>query len=323
LPQVRTASKMTVSSSEMAEIRVGTASWTDPTLISSGRFYPDSARSAEARLQYYASQFNIVEVDSSYYALPNERNSYLWTERTPDDFVFNFKVFRIFTQHPTPVSALPKAIRNELAPELQGKKNLYYRDLPAELVDGLWQRFESALLPLDTVGKLGVVLFQFPSWFYPGSRQLDYIEMCKAKLQQYRLAVEFRNSVWLSEKNRASTFDFLRRNDLPFVCVDEPQGFKSSVPPVVEATSDIGLVRFHGRNAETWEKKGIGPAERFNYLYTEEELKPWASKIAEISKQTSQMHVLFNNCYQDKAVVNARQMCFMLGSPGPPKMVRE
>ena len=323
LPQVRTASKMTVSSSEMAEIRVGTASWTDPTLISSGRFYPDSARSAEARLQYYASQFNIVEVDSSYYALPNERNSYLWTERTPDDFVFNFKVFRIFTQHPTPLSALPKSIRNELTTELQGKKNLYYRDLPAELVDGLWQRFESALLPLDTVGKLGVVLFQFPSWFYPGSRQLDHIEMCKAKLQQYRLAVEFRNSVWLSEKNRASTFDFLRRNDLPFVCVDEPQGFKSSVPPVVEATSDIGLVRFHGRNAETWEKKGIGPAERFNYLYTEEELKPWASKIAEISKQTSQMHVLFNNCYQDKAVVNARQMCFMLGSPGPPKMVRE
>ena len=307
----------------MAKIRVGTCSWTDPTLISSGRFYPDSSRSAEARLQHYASQFNIVEVDSSYYALPNERNSYLWAERTPDDFVFDFKVFRIFTQHPTPVSALPKSIRNELTTELQGKKNLYYRDLPAELVDGLWQRFESALLPLDTVGKLGVVLFQFPPWFYPGSQQLDYIEICKAKLQQYRLAMEFRNNVWLSEKNRATTFDFLRRNDLPFVCVDEPQGFKSSVPPIAEVTSDIGLVRFHGRNSETWEKKGIGPAERFNYLYTEEELQPWASKIAEISKQTSEMHVLFNNCYQDKAVVNARQMCLMLGSPGRPQMAQE
>ncbi|MFC1927716.1 DUF72 domain-containing protein [Chloroflexota bacterium] len=307
----------------MAKIRVGTASWTDPTLISSGRFYPDSARSAEARLQYYASQFNIVEVDSSYYALPNERNSYLWTERTPNDFVFNFKVFRIFTQHPTPLSALPKVIRNELTSELQGKKNVYYRDLPVELVDELWKRFESALLPLDTVGKLGVVLFQFPSWFYPGSCQLDYIEMCKAKLRQYRLAVEFRNNVWLSEENRAATFDFLRRNDLPFACVDEPQGFKSSVPPVAELTSDIGLVRFHGRNSNTWEKKGIGPAERFNYLYTEEELKPWARKIAEISKQTGQMHVLFNNCYQDKAVVNARQMCFMLGSPSQPQAAKE
>ena len=183
----------------MAKIRVGTCSWTDPTLVSSGRFYPDSARSAEARLQYYASQFNIVEVDSSYYALPNERNSYLWAERTPDDFVFDFKAFRIFTQHPTPINSLPKNIRNELTSELQEKANIYYRDLPAELVDELWQRFESALLPLDTTGKLSVVLFQFPSWFYPGSQQLDYIEICKSKLQQYRLAMEFRNNVWLSE----------------------------------------------------------------------------------------------------------------------------
>jgi len=307
----------------MARIRVGTASWTDPTLISSGRFYPDSARSAEARLQYYASQFNIVEVDSSYYALPNERNSYLWAERTPHDFVFNFKVFRIFTQHPTPINSLPKNIRNELTPQLQEKKNLYYRDLPSELVDELWLRFESALLPLDTVGKLGVVLFQFPPWFYPGSQQLDYIEMCKAKLQQYRLAAEFRNNVWLSEKNRAMTFDFLRRNDLPFVCVDEPQGFKSSVPPVAQATSDVGLVRFHGRNSETWEKRGIGPAERFNYLYAEEELRPWADKITKISQQTKEMHILFNNCYEDKAVVNARQMCFMLGVTGRPQMAEE
>jgi uncharacterized protein YecE (DUF72 family) len=314
---------MKISRSEMAKIRVGTCSWTDPTLVSSGRFYPDSARSAEARLQYYASQFNIVEVDSSYYALPNERNSYLWAERTPDDFVFDFKAFRIFTQHPTPVNSLPKNIRNELTSELQRKASIYYRDLPAESVDELWQRFESALLPLDTVGKLGVVLFQFPPWFYPGSQQLDYIEMCKAKLQQYRLAMEFRNNVWLSEKNRATTLDFLRRNDLPFVCVDEPQGFKSSVPPVAEVTSDIGLVRFHGRNTETWEKKGIGPAERFNYLYTEEELRPWAGKITDICQQTREMHVLFNNCYQDKAVVNARQMCFMLGSPGRPQMAEE
>ena len=307
----------------MAKIRVGTASWTDPTLINSGRFYPDSARSAEARLQYYASQFNIVEVDSSYYALPNERNSYLWAERTPDDFVFNFKVFRIFTQHPTPLHSLPKNIRAQLSPELQNKANLYYRDLPSEVMDDLWKRFESALLPLDSAGKLGVVLFQFPRWFFPRSQQLDYIEMCKAKLRQYRLAMEFRNNVWLSEKNRAATFDFLRRNDLPFVCVDEPQGFKSSVPPVIQVTSDIGLVRFHGRNSETWEKKGIGPAERFNYLYTEEELRPWAGKIAEISQQTSEMHVLFNNCYQDKAVANARQMSLMLGSSGGRPQVAE
>jgi len=307
----------------MAKIRVGTCSWTDPTLVNSRRFYPDSARSAEARLQYYASQFNIVEVDSSYYAMPNDRNSYLWAERTPADFVFDFKAFRIFTQHPTPVNSLPKDVREELDSELQRKGNLYYRDLPAELTDALWQRFESSLLPLDSAGKLGIVLFQFPPWFYPGSRQLDYIEMCQEKLRQYRLAMEFRNNVWLSEKNRAATFDFLRRQDLPFVCVDEPQGFKSSVPPVAELTSDIGLVRFHGRNSAAWEKRGIGPAERFNYLYTEEEIKPWVKKIAELAKQTREMHVLFNNCYQDKAVVNARQISFMLSPETPPRTAEE
>jgi uncharacterized protein YecE (DUF72 family) len=314
---------MAVSRSEMAKIRVGTASWTDPTLINSGRFYPASVRSAEARLQFYASQFNIVEVDSSYYALPSERNGYLWVERTPDDFVFNFKVFRIFTQHPAPLNSLPKDIREGLSPELQQKGNLYYRDLPAGVTDDLWKRFESALLPLDSAGRLGVVLFQFPPWFYPGNEQREYILSCKQRLPQYRLAVEFRHNSWLNNKNIDRTLTFLRDNDFPFVCVDEPQGFKSSVPPVAEITSDIGLIRFHGRNKDTWEKKGIGPAERFNYLYSEEELKPWAEKIAELAKQTREMHVLFNNCYQDKAVVNARQISLMLSPGARPQTAEE
>ncbi len=307
----------------MGTIRVGTCSWTDPTLINSGRFYPDSARSAQARLQYYANQFDIVEVDSSYYAMPSERNSYLWAERTPDDFVFDFKAFRAFTQHPTPTNSLPKNIKEELTPDLLHKGNLYYGDLPPELTDELWQRFESSLLPLDTVGKLGVVLFQFPPWFYPGSRQLDYILTCKQKLPQYRIAVEFRNNVWLSERNQPTTFDFLTRNELSFVCVDEPQGFKSSVPPVTKVTSDPGLVRFHGRNRETWEKKGVSVTERFNYLYSEDALRPWANKITELATQTAEMHVLFNNCHQDKAVVNARQISFMLQSQTHPQRTEE
>ena len=296
----------------MGKILVGVSSWTDPTLIQSGGFYPSWAKSAEDRLKYYASQFNLVEVDSSYYSMLSEKTSYLWTQRTAQDSVFDIKAFRVFTQHPTPVNSLPRIVREEFTPELEGKANLYYRDLPGELADELWQRFESSLLPLDTVGKLGVVLFQFPPWFYPSSQQLEYILMCKARLPKYRLAIEFRNNVWLSEKNQAGTFDFLRRNNLPFVCVDEPQDFKSSVPAVAEATSDIGLVRFQGRNSEMWQKKGISPYERFNYLYTEEELKPWASKINELAKQTSEMHILFNNCHQDKAVVNARQIRKML-----------
>jgi uncharacterized protein YecE (DUF72 family) len=299
---------------KMGKIRVGTCSWTDSTLLSCGRFYPDSARSPEARLRYYSSQFDLVEVDSTYYSMLNEGTSYLWAQRVPEGFTFDVKAFRLFTQHPTPIDSLPKDIRLALTAQLQWKDTVYYRDLPGDLTDELWERFANALLPLDTVGKLGIVLFQFPPWFYPESQQLDYIVMSKNKLSQYRLAIEFRNNVWLNEGNKTRTLDFLRRSDLPFVCVDEPQGFKSSVPAIAEATSDIGLVRFHGRNTETWDKKGISAVERFNYLYSEEELKPWASKIGDLAEETKEMHVLFNNCHQDKAVVNARQMCFMLGS---------
>lgn len=296
----------------MGEIRVGTCSWTDPTLIQSGRFYPSTGQTAEGRLRYYASQFPLVEVDSSYYALPSERTARLWVERTPDGFLFDVKAFRLFTQHPTPLSALPRDIREALPDAAQEKANVYQRDVPDSLFGEVWGRFETALLPLDSAGKLGVVLFQFPSWFHVGSQQRDYMLSCKQRLPQYRIAVEFRNSSWLREGNRERTVDFLREGDLPFVCVDEPQGFKSSVPPVVEATSDISLVRFHGRNAETWEKKGLTPAQRFDYLYTDDELKPWARNIKELAAKSSQVHVLFNNCYSDKAVVNARQIRLML-----------
>ena len=297
----------------MAEILVGTCSWTDPTLIGSGRFYPNWARSAESRLQYYTSQFPIVEVDSSYYALPSENTSGLWAKRTGDRFIFDIKAFRLFTQHPTSLAALPKDIREALPAQAKAKATIYYRDMPAEVLDELWRRFERALLPLDSAGKLGVVLFQFPPWFYPGSEQRMHIISCAEKLPQYRIAVEFRHGSWVNDKNMEHTFSFLRENNLPFVCVDEPQGFKSSVPPIVEATSeDIALVRFHGRNTAMWEKRGISTTERFNYLYNEEELKEWVPKVKELASKVRQTHVLFNNCHQDKAVVNAHQVRLML-----------
>jgi uncharacterized protein YecE (DUF72 family) len=296
----------------MGEILIGTCSWTDPTLIKSGRFYPASAKSAEVRLQFYASQFRLVEVDSTYYAMPNEATARLWVERTDADFIFDIKTFRLFTMHSTPIVSLPKDIRGALPKNSAAKKNIYQKDLPLEVVDELWGRFERALLPLDSAGKLGVVLFQFPPWYYPGNEQRDHILSCKERLRQYRIAIEFRHNSWVNEKNREWTLTFLRDNKLPFVCVDEPQGFKSSVPHMAEATSDVSLVRFHGRNRETWEKQGIGPAERFNYLYSEEELHEWMPKIKGLAEKTKQCHVLFNNCYEDKAVANARQMRLML-----------
>lgn len=289
----------------MAVIKVGTASWTDPTLISCGRFYPSWAKSAEARLRFYASQFPFVEVDSAFYSLPSEATSGLWVKRTPGGFTFDIKTFRLFTRHQTPLTALPRDIENALPERLKNKSVLYESDLSEEVLSEIWQRFERALLPLDSAGRLGVILFQFPPWFTPGRGNLGYILRCKKRLPQYKIAVEFRNNLWLNEKNLASTLDFLRQNDLAFVVVDEPQGFPSSVPAVVEATSDIAVVRFHGRNKETWEKKGITTAERFNYLYSRDELSEWVPKVKKLSEKIREAHVIFNNCYEDKAVANA------------------
>ena len=301
-----------------ARILVGTCSWTDATLIESGAFYPPAASTPAERLRFYAQNFPIVEVDSTYYGLPSERNAALWVERTPADFTFDLKAYALFTHHPTQVRSLPKDVREALDVKARQKANVYYRDLPSALRDEMWQRFASALLPLDSAGKLGVVLFQFPPWFMPGSESTDYIlEVKEERLPQYTVAVEFRNNRWLSDTNRQRTLRFLSDHRLPFVCVDEPQGFRSSVPPVVEATAADALVRFHGRNADAWERKGITAAERFAYLYPEEELQEWVDPIHRLAEKAERVHVLMNNCHQDWAVRNARQMGQLLGAARP------
>lgn len=296
----------------MGKILLGTCSWTEETLIKGGKFYPSYAKDAEARLRYYASQFPIVEVDSSYYSMPNEKAARLWVERTPDDFVFDVKAFRLFTQHQTPPASLPRDIRDALPASLMEKTNLYQNNMPPELLNEIWHRFESALLPLDTVGKLGVVLFQFPPWFTMGSDKLDYILSCTERLKQYRLAVEFRNHSWMSDANRKNTISFLKENNLPYVCVDEPQGFKSSMPPVIEPTSEIAIIRFHGRNQENWEKKGIKASDRFSHYYTEEELREWIPRIDGLAAKATRVHVLFNTHQDDQAIVNAKKLAGLM-----------
>lgn len=288
----------------VGEIRVGTASWTDKTLLSSG-WYPRGCDTAEARLEHYASQFPLVEVDSTYYFPPNERNSELWVARTPESFTFNIKAFSLLTQHPTRPNALPKDLVR-----LEGATNVYAKDLEPSVVEAVWERFVSALVPLYEAGKLGAVLFQFPQWFPIGSRNRHYILECKRRMEPMRIAVEFRNATWMSAGNATSTLDFLRSYAIPYVCVDMPQGFASSIPPVVSATADLAVVRFHGHNDEGWESRDIYA--RFGYLYSEDELRGWVPKLAELAGSTEQVHVLLNNCYRNYAQVNARQLADLL-----------
>ena len=137
------------------------------------------------------------------------------------------------------------------------------------------------------------------------------------RLDGWKCAVEFRNGSWLNEKNAERTTRFLVERNIPFVMVDEPQGFKSSVPPEVLVTSsDLALVRFHGRNAETWEKKGITPAERFRYLYSRDELSEWIPRIREVAKEAREVHLMFNNCYANYGTTNAREIVDLLNDLG-------
>jgi uncharacterized protein YecE (DUF72 family) len=289
----------------MGDILVGTASWTDKTLLESG-WYPPDADTPEKRLAYYARQFPLVEVDSTYYTPPNERNSSLWAARTPDGFTFNVKAFSLLTGHPTRVSALYKDLRPDT-----DKRNLYLKDLDEAAVDQVWERFLAALQPLHKAGKLGAVLFQFPQWFPIGKRNKTYILECKRRCEPYGFCVEFRNKTWLAKENEAETLDFLTSYAVPYVCVDMPQGYPSSVPPVVAATADLALVRFHG-HSEKWTSRNI--YERFGYKYSLDELREWAPRIRKLAEQASTVHALLNNCYRDYAQVNARQLADLLSS---------
>jgi uncharacterized protein YecE (DUF72 family) len=295
-------------------IRIGTASWTDKTLLEPGLFYPKGMSKAAERLAFYAENFPIVEVDSTYYGLPSEKNSGLWVERTPEDFVFNVKAFSLMTQHPATMRGLPKDLR-ELVPEetAETKKRLYPRDLPKEVVDGSFERFLAALEPLRQANKLGAILFQFPEWFPPSRENRDYVIECgdrvEAALPGVSAAIEFRNDRWmLDERMQERTLKLLSDNGLTYVCVDMPQGFKTSIPPVAEATAPLSVVRFHGRRDDTWGKRSVSVHDKFGYDYSKKELKEWQPRLGHLADSAREVHVLMNNCYQDYAVRSARTM---------------
>jgi uncharacterized protein YecE (DUF72 family) len=291
-----------------SRIRVGTASWTDPTLIKSGRFYPPGATSAEDRLRFYASQFPLVEVDATYYAPLREEQAGLWVDRTPADFVFNIKAFSLLTGHPTRRKALWPDLREQLGEEQREAERVYASHLPPDAVEEAWRRFAAALLPLDSAGKLGAVLFQYPEWFTPRRDNRDELARLPQRLPGYQVCVEFRNRTWLAdEADRDRTLGLLRELELPLVNVDMPQGFRSSLPALAEATSPrLSVVRFHGRDPEAWKKKTV--SERFRYLYKVDELREWVPRLEKLQGAAEQVHVLMNNCYSDYAVVNARQL---------------
>jgi uncharacterized protein YecE (DUF72 family) len=275
----------------MGGIRVGACSWTDQALVRSG-WYPPGRRDAEGRLRYYAERFPVVEVDSTYYGLPSERNSLLWAERTPDGFRFDVKAFSLLTGHPTRSAALPPGLRD--------------RPRDPGLLDETWARFSGALEPLRRTGRLGGVLFQFPPWFAPGARSEAFLEECAARTAGWPVAVEFRHPEWWRGARADVTTGLLTGHGMAAVGVDMAQTLASSIPPVVPVTSPrLAVVRFHGRST-AW---GSGSKEdRFRHEYTADELRSWVPRLRETAERVDELHVLFNNCCGDAAVRAAETM---------------
>lgn len=294
------------------DILCGTAGWTDKSLIACKRFYPRGCSTAEARLRYYASQFPLVEVDSSFYGMPSASNAQLWVERTPDGFTFNVKAFRLLTGHQTPRESLSMDIGAAMPDS--GKKNLYYREVPSDVLDELWRRFLEALDPLRQAGRLGAILFQFPPWLTSAPEGIAHVEECAQRMTGYLVAVEFRNSSWLDERHRASTLDLLKAHDLVHVVMDAPEGVKNRAHTLWEVTNpELTLMRLHGRNAATWNATGATSASvRFDYDYSNEELAELAGSISDIASRVARTHVIFNNCFEDQGQRNAKTLIEIL-----------
>ena len=294
-------------------IRVGTASWTEKTLLASRAFYPSVAGTPERRLRYYARHFPIVEVDATYYALPSVENARGWADRTPADFAIGVKAYAALTDHPIQPMRLPKDLQAEVPRALRVKRNVYPRELPPAVLEEIWKRFGTALEPVRAAGKLAYLLFQMPKWFVPSRESHAYLESLPARLPGAPIAVEFRQASWMTEERRERTIDFLRRHHLVYVSVDEPQGTRSSVPPVAATSSeDLSIVRFHGRNQAAWDRPGATTTERFGYLYRPDELREWVPRIRELARRTRDVHVLMNNCYREYAVQNAKDLATVL-----------
>ena len=272
-----------------APIRVGVCSWADETLTKV--WYPKGISSGEERLRYYAERFDVVEANSTYYRLPDPHLVENWAARTPAGFTMHVKAFGLMTRHPVKLEQLPTDLR-DVPTDARGRVDRPPREYRAEV----FRRFREALEPLRSADKLGGILLQFPPYVVHKPASFGYLEWARGQLEGYELLVEFRHASWLDEENRAETLRFLEEHGLTYVIVDAPEtGGRNVVPTVVAATSPTAYVRFHGRNASTWNKRTGSAAERFDYLYSEPELRDWLPRLGELAGEAQTVYAMFNN----------------------------
>jgi uncharacterized protein YecE (DUF72 family) len=307
-----------------APVRIGTCSWADDAL--SKYFYPPKLPAKE-RLAWYSQFFDTVEVDSTYYRLPGESMVQGWADRTPPGFTMHVKAFGLMTRHPVKLEVLPEDLRDAMPVDERGRVDRPPRELRGEV----FRRFLTSLEPLRSTGKLGGILFQFPAYVVFKEASFEYLEWAREQLGSDEMLVEFRHRSWLDEDNRAETLSFLERIGAAYVTVDAPRSdsAKNLIPTVPAVTADTAYVRFHGRNLGTWNKRGGSAAERFDYLYSDEELAEWTPTLKELAGEAKQAYAFFNNNATSpdpenplgrlsQAATNARQLRLLLDRSGVP-----
>ncbi len=300
---------------EEALVRVGTCSWTDPTLVKETAWYPKKSMSAAERLAFYAARFPVVEADSTYYRPPTEDLTRGWAERTPPGFRFDVKAYSLLTGHPTRPETVWEDVRAGFDPEAAAKKNVYAHHLSPGALEEAWRRFVASLAPLHDADRLGGVLFQYPPWFTPKRANREELARVRERMGDLPVLVELRSPRWVADDDdRRRTLDFLADHDLTYVAVDAPP--VSGLPAVPAATAGLAVVRFHGRADSTWKARTTTAAERFKYLYDDAELAEWVPRVQALAAQAGEVQILMNNCYQDYGVRNAADIYRLLLDAG-------
>jgi uncharacterized protein YecE (DUF72 family) len=294
------------------QILVGTSSWADPGFVE--EWYPPGMP-ARDRLPWYARRFDAVEVNSSFYAIPEPGTVARWAEVTPERFVFDYKLHRALSRHAAQVDSLPPGMRDGLDVGPRGRVQLT-PELERELV----ARTLEAVKPLEQAGKLGAFLLQLTPSFSPSRHELDELAGLVEALGDHALAIEFRHRGWVEGDRLEQTLDWLSEHGAAFVAVDAPKEVHVPIMPDVDAVTnpDLAYIRLHGRNAEGY-LKGKSVAERFGWDYSQEELEEVAERARGMAEEAGFVHVMFNNNRGADAPTSARAFRTLMGQdPGPP-----
>lgn len=295
-----------------SRILVGTASWSDPAFVE--HWYPKKLAAGD-RLAWYADHFEMVEVNSTFYAAPDPRMVARWCHSTPEGFVFDVKLHQLLSRHSTNLKLLPPALQKAASADTKGKVTL-----TPELEMAMIEEFRRALEILDRAGKLGALLLQLSPAFSPKKNQLGELDDLLGALGGYRLAIELRNRNWVESENREATLEFFRKQAATLVAVDAPaEKHFTIMPPDLNAitTPKLAYLRLHGRDARAY-TTGKTVAARFNYDYSDKEIDEVADRANELAQEAEEVHVVFNNNARDYAPHAALRMRKALGQMIPP-----